>query len=739
MAEQYWVGGFFIDLSRNQITQNKNSQTIPPKALAVLTCLAENQGTVVSQETLLAKVWRDTVVSPNTLQRSIAQLRKALGDDGKGQVYIKTHSKQGYSLECDVRWHDRLTTPDISSHDEIATDKRLSVEDSDTVRSVKAHQISRPSWTSLVIVTAIIFLCVTAYHKFHPKQGSQLTVDALRSLTATDDKEYDASYTPDGKYVVFHRYLDKQCGNKLWAKERSSQKEIQLTRDWAAYGRHSFSNDGKKLVFLATEACSAPVTQTDCYNLLSLDFEKALDSPQQPSVILQCKNSLVRKPVWLDDDHIALLQNNSNRWELIRYSISKNESTDLYDLQSGSIVDFAYSVVDELIAVVSVQSDGQHYLEMLKPDGQILFSNPIERVPEIPKHSNIYPSFDPKNNRLIFSTGRQLFTLSYHGKTAKINLPFTDRMVQPVFHPDGKRLLLIKGSYDSDIVMFPLDQIDQTTSSTPSSNTASNKKESKHSDGYERFERSNLGEDYAIFQPGGDLVAFWSERSGGEQLWISGNNGPRQLTNFPVDTSIRGIDWAADGKSLLVNANGVLTRITLDSRQEIILWEHPVARLYQWDSKNNSALLHARINGIMKLVEVDLGALAANNSLVNNTRFREITNTPVLWALKSASGQLIYKDHLDQFWRPGPAEARLIEPLKQHGGKSKSFIIDGEIIYAINDANQLWSYNLDTDTLNILAEVNQDIDYLTDVSQSQSLMTIRVSSKKEVVELTLND
>lgn len=106
MAEQYWIGGFFIDLSRNQITQNDQSKTLAPKALAVLTHLAEHQGQVVSHEALLAKVWQGTVVSPNSLQRSIAQLRKALGDDGKVQVYIKTHAKQGYSLECDVRWHD---------------------------------------------------------------------------------------------------------------------------------------------------------------------------------------------------------------------------------------------------------------------------------------------------------------------------------------------------------------------------------------------------------------------------------------------------------------------------------------------------------------------------------------------------------------------------------------------------------------------------------------------------------
>ena len=98
MAEQYWINDFFIDKTRNQITQSERSQTVPPKALAVLSYLAAHHGEVASQDDLLKHVSSDTIVYPNTLQRSIAQLRKALGDNGKGQTLIKTHAKQGYSL-----------------------------------------------------------------------------------------------------------------------------------------------------------------------------------------------------------------------------------------------------------------------------------------------------------------------------------------------------------------------------------------------------------------------------------------------------------------------------------------------------------------------------------------------------------------------------------------------------------------------------------------------------------------
>mgnify|MGYP000695125886 CR=1 FL=1 len=121
MALQYWVGDFFVDLSRNQVTQKEQSKTIAPKALAVLTYLAENQGRVVSYDELFDKVWPDTVVTPNTLQRSIAQLRKVLGEDSKVQSYIKTHAKQGYSLECDVRWHDEADTQSLVKQDLLLT------------------------------------------------------------------------------------------------------------------------------------------------------------------------------------------------------------------------------------------------------------------------------------------------------------------------------------------------------------------------------------------------------------------------------------------------------------------------------------------------------------------------------------------------------------------------------------------------------------------------------------------
>jgi len=716
MTSKYWVGGFFIDPSRNQITQNSQSQTIAPKALAVLTYLAEYQGHVVSQDELLTKIWPDTAVTPNTLQRCIAQLRKALGDDGKNQQYIKTHAKKGYSLECDVRWHSTTVKADIRN-----TEKSGHVEPDPNDTPNKAQTTNNRSFSIKALFLPALFFLVFLVYRYHfSNQTSQIVFKEFRSLTATDDKEFDASYSPDGQYIVFHRYLENYCINKLCAKHLDTKKEYLLTEEWANYGGHSFSKDGKHLVFLKSEACNESSNQNTCYQLMSLAFEKALDHPQVPRVLLQCQNSEVRKPVWLNDATISLMQRESKRWKLVNYSITENKSTDFYAPTDGNLIDYAYSAKDERFAVIRAQEDGHQRIEILMPDGKIQSSQLIDFPEGTPKFRSVYPTFFPLNHQLIFCTGRQLFTLSFDGKINKISLPFADKMFLPRFHPNGTKVLLIKGPLDSDIVRIERQGLPKTdTSAGPDLEIAWK---------YSTFERSNLGEDHARFQPEGELVAFWSDRSGDEQIWISDGNGPQQLTHFPMDTYIRGLDWSADGTSLMVNANHVLTKVNLDSTHQAFQFEYPVVHLFQWDSRNNKALVLARIKGIVKLAEFNLTSL----------QIQVISDRIIKWAQKAENGSFIFQDQLGKFWQSGPIEAQLIQPLKGQAGNPGPFVVRHNTLYSTNSSDQLWSFNLNEGHFEILGDIENG-GYLSDVSQTHFLMTIQVSARKEVVELTLED
>ncbi|WP_366931894.1 winged helix-turn-helix domain-containing protein [Moritella sp.] len=686
MAEQYFIGGFYIDLSRNQITQNMQSQVIPPKALAVLTYLAENQGKVVSHDELLGQVWQDTVVSTNTLQRSIAQLRKALGDDGKVQVYIKPHAKQGYSLECDVRWHEIVNSTNSESNnlddlqknsvDETSIDEanvsdansNLNTDITLATNTIDKPKTLRSGLISIATICVIMILGFIGYQYFTPKQASQFSFGELRALTSTDNKELASIYSPDGEYIVFHRYSEEFCINNVWAKNSKTQQEFQLTKNLDSYGSHSFSKDGKNLVFVKTGGCSKPDTQKKCYKLMSLDFNKALVSPQSPKILMECKNSQIRTPKWLNNNNIALLQKFSDRWKLISYSVNENKSQDLYVLEDGNIIDYDYSVTDDLIALTSFHNDGHYYIEVLKGDGQLVSSHRIKYPQEIANFRLIYPNFSPIKDQLIFSTGRQLFTLSYDGQITNISLPIDESMGSPTFHPDGNRMLVIKGHFDSDIVSMPLSQI--KNAEVKKAQVNKNQIAQAQNKNFSVIERSILGEDNAILQPNGELIAYKSKRSGEEQLWVTDGKGSRQLTHFPMDTYLSGMAWAANGKSLLVNANNALTQVYLDAKQKSFPLAYAVVQLFQWDSKNNSALLVVRIKGILKFAELNL----------TDAKIRIINDKRVSWGLKSENGLLVYKDHMNRFWQPGPAEDQRIEVLDGQGISKQVFVQKDNVI-----------------------------------------------------------
>ena len=733
MSLRYRVGDFFVDPSRNQITLNEQPQTIPPKALAVLTYLAKNPGKVVSQNELLDNIWPDTVVTPNTLQRSIAQLRKAFGDDRKSQAYIKTHAKQGYSLECEVSWHQELESQQLieaaeeamSAEPEPALEPLESNELNDEVKSNEVSESQqlqvktpKPNLVLPIIIVLLIVVAVIGYSLNSPKPDTELVFDKIQTLTTTDHKEFGPSYSPDGNYIIFHRYRDKLCSNRVWARNIHTQKESLITKEWGTYSSHTLSPDGKNLVFISQEGCSQAETQNMCYDLVSIDFQQALVSPQDPSVMLRCQNSRIRSPFWLDDNNIAILQNMTNRWSLMNYSTVDNSSQALYQRDDRNIVSFDYSREQDLFAITSIREDSKQYIDMLTTSGEVISSHPIELPKEVPANRNIYPRFSPLTDLLIFSTGKQIFTLSYTGQVSKIGLPLDKPISTPQFHLNGQRAVIIKGLWDGDIAKISLNEVKN------SSNIAG----TEVTDVYQSIARSTMSDDEAIYQPDGDLIAFRSRRSGEEQVWLIDGENLRQITQLPLDTSIGGVVWAKDGQSLLISANKQLKRVFLDSRIENIATANPVIQLFQWDSEANTVLATVRIKEQVKFAEINL---ATNNVNV-------IKGYNINWAQKTVDGQLIYMDKMKRYWQPGPMEDVLIEKLAGQGS-DKRFLVQNNLIYGINDDNQLWLYNLDTDDFELLGEMHRDIDFLSDIRQENLLFTFVVSAKKEIAELFLRE
>jgi DNA-binding winged helix-turn-helix (wHTH) protein len=58
--------------------------------------LASNPGALMSKDTMLDLFWPDAHVAENTVDRTIARIRKALDDDAGRPTFIQTISGEGY-------------------------------------------------------------------------------------------------------------------------------------------------------------------------------------------------------------------------------------------------------------------------------------------------------------------------------------------------------------------------------------------------------------------------------------------------------------------------------------------------------------------------------------------------------------------------------------------------------------------------------------------------------------------
>src|SRR5262245_51715773 len=85
---------------------------LEPQVFNVLAYLLEHHTRVVSKDELLAQCWPQQFVSEVTVNQRVMAARKALGDSGRIQRYIKTVHGRGYRFVADVtRVESSLVAP----------------------------------------------------------------------------------------------------------------------------------------------------------------------------------------------------------------------------------------------------------------------------------------------------------------------------------------------------------------------------------------------------------------------------------------------------------------------------------------------------------------------------------------------------------------------------------------------------------------------------------------------------
>lgn len=101
-SRRFRIGEWSADPGTNELIRGAEAVRVEPKAMDVLTLLADRAGRVVSREELFLAIWPGVVVGDEALTQTIIKLRKALGDNPRTPSYIETIAKRGYRLVAPV-------------------------------------------------------------------------------------------------------------------------------------------------------------------------------------------------------------------------------------------------------------------------------------------------------------------------------------------------------------------------------------------------------------------------------------------------------------------------------------------------------------------------------------------------------------------------------------------------------------------------------------------------------------
>jgi len=735
----YQITHHIVDVARNQIIRDQGSvdeviQTLPPKTIQVLTEFAKSQGQVVSHDQLMNVVWQNTVVSPNSIQRCITQLRKALADDSKQQRIIKTHAKQGYSLEVPVKiiqnstqTSDQLPTEHLGSvKQNISPSNKTIIEEEHEpvhIPNVTLKNQKTNATTRIMSLVSLLILVIVTYSYFSPTPRD-FNFNTLTPITSSDNLERNASFSPDGKFVLFHRY-DGLCDNNIWTKELATGREYKLTKTYGFYSDHSFTQNGDKLAFMAKVSCGQKKEQKKknaCWNLMTLDFAKALKEPQKPELIVSCDQGALSRPIWLNNGNIVALNKQDSRWQLVKFMPGAPSYVPLYTSSDKNYYHLMYLNKREKLVALAVNSLNEHVIDLISPKGQLLSSHVIERPNVISPYLFLDPVIDPQQEQLLFSTGKRLFSLSIEGKIAQVSTLSHNYLANIKMNETGSEIVTVQGFIDTDIAKVNLEIFDPNQKPHPIQNQ--NIKFNQVRQPYPSFARS-IAEDYdAKFQPKGTLIAFISTRSGTSQIWIKNNNKLTQLTNFPIDTIISSFSWAPSGASIMLTANSELFNVLLDKSISKIAMKFAVLNLFQWQ-EDNTLLISVRQASLPQLITYNLTSHESTILIDDETH----------GAAQFGLDQLLYIDKNYKLWITTENKTQQIEKLKIQLG-SKRFIFENGNVFGINKHKQLWSYTPKTDVFQILGTMDNYTSFISDIRGSELLLTQVIMAKKEVVVLS---
>ncbi|HET7434619.1 MAG TPA: winged helix-turn-helix domain-containing protein [Thermoanaerobaculia bacterium] len=262
----YVFGPFRLDPREAALFRGAEVVALTPKVFDTLLVLVEQAGRVVSRDTLMEKVWPDSVVSDSTLSQNIWVLRTTLGED-ETTKYIETVPRRGYRFIAPVTRENvgaaGLAPPGSHAsggaspaaptvHENV---KRLAANDelySQEFVVIRRRRSSRRfplAWIAAAVAISVVITALVMWLVSRRSVPPARVQAPAPELLPIEDYVTEIAISPDGKQFAYVA-RDSQDRCALFLRQRgAAQTSVPLEKDAADIRRLAFSPDGSTLTY----------------------------------------------------------------------------------------------------------------------------------------------------------------------------------------------------------------------------------------------------------------------------------------------------------------------------------------------------------------------------------------------------------------------------------------------------------------------------------------------------------
>ncbi len=618
------VGDWRVEPDLNRIVGPDGPVRLTPKALATLCCLAEHQGTLVSRDTLMATVWAGTVVSDDTLNRAISDLRRAFTDNPQQPQVIETIRQRGYRLLLPAE-------PIIAaSGDGTAQPPTLALPP-----RPQPHAPRRlwpvASFVGVALVLAIGFVLTRAADT--PARAVYRAVP----LTTYPGLEFDVALSPDGEQIAFAGTSEDLRRIDLYVKQVGVETPLRLTDDDAIEISPAWAPDGRSVAYLRSElgegTCSLMVRDLPGGDARSL---------------ATCETFLVTGVSWSPDGRTIAFSDRPDPdtpFRIYLLDVATRTVIPLTDPPGDLFGDFSatFSPDGRSIGFIRGTVAGTTALMLAPAVGDVHVMRLDDRQPQRLTFDNQeIPHIDwmPDGERLVFASNRErgtsgLWMVDVDGGPPTWVFGDDAFVRKPTVARQTGRLVFEQWVNDVSIWQAAVDSLAAPDAVRP-------------------LIRSTRFDAMPQYSPDGTRLAFISQRSGATELWVSDADGqhPIQLTTFggPYTSTPQ---WSPDGRQLVFESrtDGQTDLYVIDAHGGLPqrLTDHPREDLVpSWSGDGQRVYFGSNRSGTWQVWQRPIAGGPAQQ-VTHDGGFRALE-------VRHAEGPVLYHSSIDQ---PGLRRLRL--------------------------------------------------------------------------------